>query len=138
MAALLTSVFLIGMRFKTGIWHWSAITYGGVLGAFLGAGVGMAGRFPSHQQEIELRVNDFSIRGTKEVSMRYDQLRGYSIITQGAAGQNHRALLLYPENESGLFSIGIEPSVTDEMIHARLSSHTGFRTFVDDQAFKIV
>lgn len=86
--------------------------------------------------EAELRSDDFSVRDeTQERQLRYDQLRGYSLMESVSDGQRLHLLMLYPQSGRAL-SIGLPESVTDAQIHAYLSDHAPFVTIIDDDALK--
>src|ERR1041384_5861941 len=86
-------------------WHLpSSIASGMIIGAVIGAYNAWATRFPSRQQKIELRRDSFTIRDRRECSLRYDQLRGYSILDPRFLGAPHRLLTLYPRETRGQFS----------------------------------
>ena len=126
------------MRVSTGSWHlpWSLLL-GAIVGTLLGVVAAFSARFPTKRQEIELREDGFTIRGTAKFSLQYDELRGYSLICPREGGIAHRLLVLYPRMDSGCFTIGIPDSVSDDAIRAILDEQVPFQTIIDERALKI-
>jgi hypothetical protein len=128
--------FTISCRLRFGIWHWSGLVIGGAIGFLAGLLRDFTGRFPVIAQEIELRPDEFWIRGNLEVTFGYRDLRGYSIMDPAPCACGGRLLVLYPQ-AGGTFSIGIDPAISDSDIHLVLSPHVVFQTFIDDLALKV-
>ncbi len=136
--ALLAITIPVLMRFSTGTWFFpSSLLFGAAVGALLGGGVALSARLPTKRQEIELREDGFTIRGTAKFSVPYDELRGYSLIYPSVEGIRHRLLMLSPRVGSGCFSIGIPASVSDDAIRDLLDDRVPFRTIIDERALKI-
>jgi hypothetical protein len=134
-AAALAVLLPVLTRLVYGQWGWPATA---VLGAAMGLLIGFSGlfsgRYPIKQQEIELRADDFTISGTRQCTLRYDTLRGYSIIRP--EDTPNRVLILYPIVESGQYSIGIPDDVADAIICDIIASRVPFVSIIDEQALK--
>jgi hypothetical protein len=125
----------VTLRLAGHSWHLpSSIASGMIIGALIGAYNAWATRYPARQQKIELRPDGFTIRGTRKYSLRYDQLRGYSIIYPRFEGTPHRLLTLYPRETAGQFSIGIPPNISNDAIRALIADQVPFQTIIDEQA----
>lgn len=107
------------------------------IGAVGGAYKASATRFPAKPQEIELHADGLTIRGTAKFSLRYNQLRGYSIIYPTVEGVRYRLLTLYPRDDVGAFSIGISETVSDDAIRDLIGNQIPFETIVDERALTI-
>lgn len=128
----------VAIRIASGTWRLpSSIVFGVTIGVLGGAYNAWANRFPAKRQEIELRADGFTIRGTGKFSLRYDQLRGYSIIYPTVEGVRYRLLTLYPRDDAGAFSIGIPATVSDDAIRALIADQVPFETIIDERAFTI-
>jgi len=137
-AVFFAIIFTVVNRLASRTWHLlSSIVFGAIIGALIGAYKAWANRFPSVQQEVELRPEGFTMRGTKECFLRYDQLRGYSILYPRAGGGRHRLLSLYPRESPGAFSIGIPSTISDDAIRALIADQVPFKTIIDEQALTI-
>jgi hypothetical protein len=138
-ALAFTVTTAVTVRLTKGIWQWRLSL---LIGVFAGLGFGFSSgfdflkRYPVLQQEINLNEQGFWIRGTKEYSMRYDQIRGYSIIHKVSGKDIVRTLLLYPKEEEGLFSISLPESISDRDVHSLISNQIPFVTIVDERALK--
>ena len=123
-------------RVSTGSWH---LPVSALLPAAIGGLLGLVGSFQQRvrvrPQAVELRSDEFSVRDTEERRMRYDQLRGFSLVQATVEGTLHRLLLLYPRTGRA-FSIGIPETVTDEQIHGYLRERVPFVTINDDEALQ--
>ena len=140
-SAVATSIallFLLANRSRTGVWAWwDAVGIGAIVGAIYAVATAVS-RLPlvtAKRQKIDLRPREFWIRGDREFTVRYDELRGYSIIMPSLGGTRLRTLLLYPRTD-GQFSIGIPEQVGDEAIHQLLGPEVPFVTIIDEQALK--
>jgi hypothetical protein len=128
----------VAIRISSGTWRLpSSIVVGMTIGALAGACQAWATRFPAKPEDIELRADGFTIRGTAKFSLRYDQLRGYSIIYPTVEGVRHRLLTLYPRDNAGAFSIGIPATVCDDAIRDLIADQVPFQTIIDEQALTI-
>jgi hypothetical protein len=133
-------ILLFRIWSETGVWAWfRALAFGGIVGAIVSIvylGSWLVHTNKPKRQQIELRPHEFWIRGHREYTLPYRELRGFSIVTSPATGSmSRRALLLYPHTE-GKFSIGIPEEVPDEAIHQLLGNQLPFVTIMDEQAFK--
>jgi hypothetical protein len=137
-ALIFATVLTVASRIASSAWHLpSSIAIGLIIGGLLGAYNASIGRFPSVQQEIDLRSDGFTIRGTKKCSLRYDELRGYSIIYPTVDGVRHKLLSFYPRDGAGAFSIGIPATVSDDAIRALIADQIPFETIIDERALTI-
>lgn len=126
----------VAVRIRTGSWHGATpAALFAVLGGVLGLGASFSQRTRMDRQEVELRADDFSVRGIQQHSMRYEELRGYSIVEPTIEATTHRLLILYPRSRRA-FSIGIAPEIADDQIHAMLAESVPFVTIIDDEALK--
>ena len=127
----------LAVRILTGDWHWpTAPLLGTIFGGFFGLAFSYPRRVRVSTQEIELRSDDFSMRDdTQERQLRYDQLRGYSLMESLSDGHRLRLLVLYPQAGRAL-SIGLPENVTDAQIHDYLSDHAPVVTIIDDEALQ--
>jgi hypothetical protein len=114
----------------------SSIAIGLIIGGLCGAYNAWANRFPAKPQEIELHADGFTIRGTAKFSLRYNQLRGYSIIYP-TVGVRNRLLTLYPQHDAGAFSIGLPDTVSDDAIRDLIADQIPFETIIDERALTI-
>ena len=125
------------IRICTGGWHWpTSVLISAVIGGIFGLVASFGQRVRVTPQEVELRSHDFSVWGAQEQQMRYDQLRGYSLIQPTVHGIAYRLLMLYPRTGRA-FSLGIPPSVPDDQIHAYLRDHVPFVTIIDNEALNV-
>jgi len=135
-AGVLAALLPVLTRIVYGHWGWPATA---VLGATMGLLIGLSEvfyrRYPTKRQEIELRTDDFTIKGTRQCTLRYDALRGYSIIKP--EDTPNRVLILYPIVETGQYSIGIPDDVADNIIHAIIAGRIPFVSIIDEQAFEL-
>jgi hypothetical protein len=138
-AVVLGIVVPVVIRVTSGTWHLpSSVVVGVIIGALYGAYQARAARFPAKQQEIELRTDGFTICGTAKFSLRYDQLRGYSIIYPMVEGVRQRLLTLYPRDDAGAFSIGIPATISDDAIRELIAHQIPFETIIDERALTII
>ncbi len=137
-ALILSILGSVVIRIGTGSWHGlNPARLFAVVGGILGLMVAFSQRVRIDRQEVELRAEDFSIRGLREHSMSYGELRGYSIIEAHVKTASHRLLMLYPRIGRA-FSVGIIPEVTDEQIQSVIGDRVPFVTIFDDLALKVV
>ena len=131
-------LFVAVFRSRSGVWAWSdAFAIGGIAGAIsaLATAVSRLRLVTAKRQKIELREREFWIRGDRDFTVRYQELRGYSIMTSSLDGTASRTLLLYPRAD-GHFSVGIPGQIVDQAIHQLLGPEVPFVTIIDEQALK--
>lgn len=126
----------IAIRLRNDNWDWNTSLLIGTLAGLVVSLTTFANRYPATQQEIELRPYDFSISGSSEHCMAYDQLRGYFIMQVPLGNVVQRTLLLSPKT-NGHFSVGLPENTPDDAIHAVLSHHLPFVTIFDKQSLHI-
>jgi hypothetical protein len=135
-ASLYSLLGVFGARVCTGDWHLPiSVLLPAFAGALHGLAMSMGQRVQVSRQEVELREDDLSVRGTQDRQIRYDQLRGYSLIQPIIDGVVHRLLMLYPQT-GGAFSVGIPETVEDEQIHRYLRGQVPFLTIIDHEALQ--